>query len=135
MVIIVHGTYKPDLGLYEEYYKDFHRNPELSRQESRTASIIAGFLEGLGSYRVTKKIGGNGVVGMLENGPGSKVLLRADMDALPVHELTELEYRSKEKGVDPEGKEVSVMHACEFEFLFAESDHISSEERLYSKIC
>lgn len=52
-----------------------------------------------------------------------------------MHELTGLEYRSKEKGVDPEGKEVSVMHACEFEFLFAESDHISSEERLYSKIC
>ena len=107
--------YKPDLSLYEEYYKDFHRNPELSRQESRTASMVADFLEEIGSYRVIKKIGGHGVVGVLKNGPGPKVLLRADMDALPVPELTGLEHRSKVKGVDPEGKEVSVMHACEFE--------------------
>ena len=66
---------------------------------------------------MTEKIGGHGVVGVLENGPGPKVLLRADMDALPVPELTGLEYASKEKGIDPEGKEVSVMHACEFEIF------------------
>ena len=109
------GRYKPDLGLYEEYYKDFHRNPELSRQESRTACIVANFLKNVGLYRVTEKIGGYGVVGMLDNGPGPKVLLRADMDALPVPELTGLDYASKAKGIDPEGKEVSVMHACECE--------------------
>ena len=104
--------YKPNLTLYEEYYKDFHRNPELSRQEFRTARIAAGFLNDIGSYRVTEKIGGHGVVGVFENGPGPKVLLRADMDALPVPELTGLEYASKKKAVDPDGNQVSVMHAC-----------------------
>lgn len=92
------ARYKPDLGLYEEYYKDFHQHPELSRQESRTAVIVADFLEDVGLYRVVKKVGGHEVVGVLENGPGSKVLLRADMDALPVPELTGLDYGSKEKG-------------------------------------
>ena len=115
------GRYKPDLALYEEHYKDFHRNPELSRQESRTARIVADFLGDIGSYRVTEKIGGHGVVGLLDNGPGPKVLLRADMDALPVPELTGLDYASKGKGMDPEGKEVSVMHACEFNTSIHES--------------
>ena len=64
---------------------------------------------------MTEKIGGHGVVGVLDNGPSPKVLLRADMDALPVPELTGLDYASKVKGMDPEGKEVSVMHTCEFE--------------------
>ena len=63
---------------------------------------------------MTEHIGGHGVVGVLENGRGPKVLLRADMDALPVPELTGLGYASQKKGVDPEGKEVSVMHACRF---------------------
>lgn len=66
---------------------------------------------------MTEKIGGHGVVGVLENGPGPTVLLRADMDALPVPELTGLEYASKKKGIDPDGKEVSIMHACEFEVV------------------
>ena len=90
--------YRPDLTPYEDYYKDFHRHPELSRQEARTARIAANFLRGIGSYRVTEKIGGHGVVGVFENGAGPKVMLRADMDALPVPELTRLEYASKEKG-------------------------------------
>jgi len=104
--------YRPKLDLYENYYKDFHQHPELSRQEGRTARIAADFLREIGSYRVTEKIGGHGVVGVFENGAGPKVMLRADMDALPVPELTGLEYASKEKAVDPEGKEVPVMHAC-----------------------
>ena len=58
--------YKPNLTLYEEYYKDFHQNPELSRQESRTARIATHFLNDIGSYRVTEKIGGHGVVGIFE---------------------------------------------------------------------
>ena len=104
--------YNPNLTLYEEYYyKDFHRSPELSRPESRTARIAAEFLNNIGSNRVTEKIGGHGVVGVFENGPGPKVLLHADMDALPVPELTGLKYASKKQGVDPEAKEVSVMHA------------------------
>ena len=106
------GRYVPDLARYEEYYKDFHRNPELSRQESRTAQIIANYLKELGHYRVTDKIGGDGVVGILDNGPGPTVLLRADIDALPVLEQTGLEYASQARGIDPEGKDVPVMHAC-----------------------
>lgn len=113
--------YTPDLSDYEEYYKDFHQNPDLSRQESRTAGIIADFLKSIGSYCVTAQIGGHGVVGVFENGPGPKVMLRADMDALPVPELTGLDYASKKKGVDPEGKQVPVMHACMLMFpLLAE---------------
>ena len=108
--------YTPNLSEYEEYYKDFHRNPELSRQESRTAGIVADFLKSIGSYRVTVQIGGHGVVGVFENGPGPKIMLRADMDALPVPELTGLDYASKKKGVDPEGKQVPVMHACRLMF-------------------
>ena len=102
----------PNLRDYEEYYKDFHRNPELSRQESRTAGIVADFLKSIGSYRVTVQIGGHGVVGVFENGPGPMVMLRADMDALPVPELAGLDYASTKKGVDPEGNKVPVMHAC-----------------------
>ena len=104
--------YRPELALYEEYYKTIHSNPELSRQESRTARLVADFLNNVGLYKVVEGIGGYGVVGLLENGPGPVVLLRADMDALPVPELTGLPYASKRKGLDPEGKEVSVMHAC-----------------------
>ena len=98
--------YKPNLTPYEEYYKDFHGNPELSHQESRTARIAADSLNDIGSYRVTEKIGGHGVVGVSENGLCPKALLRADMEALPVPELTGLEYASKKQGVDPESKEV-----------------------------
>ena len=117
-VLQILRRYTPNLSDYEEYYRDFHRNPELSRQESRTARIVADFLREIGSYRVTVQIGGHGVVGLFENGPGPKVMLRADMDALPVPELTGLDYASKKKGVDPEGKEVHVMHACRLMFSF-----------------
>ena len=104
--------YKPELGPYEEYYKSIHSNPELSRQESETAHLVADFLNDVGLYKVIEGIGGHGVVGVLENGRGPVVLLRADMDALPVPELTGLQHASKKKGLDPEGKEVSIMHAC-----------------------
>ena len=106
------SRHRPDLRPYEDYYKDFHRNPELSRQESRTARIVVDFLREVGSYRVVDRIGGHGVVGVLENGPGPKILLRADMDALPVPERTGLEYASCKRGVDPEGRDVPIMHAC-----------------------
>jgi metal-dependent amidase/aminoacylase/carboxypeptidase family protein len=81
-------------GQSELVYKDFHRHPELSCQESRTAEIAANHLKKLHEFSVCEKIGGNGVVGVLENGPGSVVLLRAEMNALPVLEKTNLDYAS-----------------------------------------
>ena len=91
-------------------YQDLHRNPELSFQETRTAAIVASRLRDLG-YDVTEGVGRTGVVGLLVNGDGPVVLLRADMDALPVAESTGLDYASTARGTDPEGKDVAVMHA------------------------
>lgn len=92
-------------------YRDLHAHPELSFQEHRTAGIVADALEGLG-LAVTTGIGGTGVVGVLENGDGPTVLLRADMDGLPVEEATGLPYASTARGTDPDGNDVPVMHAC-----------------------
>lgn len=92
-------------------YRDLHRNPELSFQEHRTAGIVAEALRGLG-YAVTEGIGGTGVTGVLARGEGPTVLLRADMDGLPVREATGLDYASTATGTDHEGAEVPVMHAC-----------------------
>ena len=92
-------------------YRDLHANPELSFAERRTAGIVARSLEALG-YEVHTGIGGTGVVGVLRRGEGPTVLVRADMDALPVAEATGLEYASTARGVDPAGKDVPVMHAC-----------------------
>ena len=94
-----------------EVYRDLHRNPELSYQETRTSGIVAQSLTDRG-YDVATGIGRTGVVGVLRNGEGPTVLLRADMDALPVEERTGLDYASAARGVDPEGADVSVMHAC-----------------------
>jgi len=92
-------------------YQDLHANPELSFAEHRTAGIVAERIGALG-YAVTTGIGGTGVVGVLENGAGPTVLLRADMDGLPVLEETGLDYASVARGVSPEGDDVPVMHAC-----------------------
>ena len=94
-----------------EVYQDLHRNPELSFQETRTAAIVADRLTAMG-YDVTTGVGGTGVVGLLRNGDGPVVLLRADMDGLPVEEKTGLGYASSVRGVDDEGNDVAVMHAC-----------------------
>ncbi len=94
-----------------DIYQDLHANPELSFQEHRTAGIVAAILGELG-YSVTTGLGGTGVVGLLANGEGPTVLLRADMDGLPVEEQTGLAYASTARGVDPEGNEMPVMHAC-----------------------
>lgn len=102
-----------DLSFYESLYKDLHQHPELSLQEKQTASKIAQQLRSFEGVKVYTGIGGHGVVGVLENGPGKTVMLRADTDALPVEEKTGLEYASKVKMVDVEdGVEKSVMHAC-----------------------
>src|SRR6202042_698529 len=81
------------LAELERVYKDIHANPELSMQESRTAGIAAEWLGGHG-YEVTTGVGGTGVIGLLRNGDGPTVLLRADMDALPIEESTGLAYAS-----------------------------------------
>jgi hippurate hydrolase len=95
----------------EDCYRDLHRHPELSHHEFRTAGLVAGRLGEYG-YLVHDGIGGTGVVGVLENGPGPTVLLRADMDALPVQEATGLEYASTVRTTDDDGRDVPVMHAC-----------------------
>lgn len=95
----------------ESLYKDFHRNPELSHQEERTAGIVAKQLTSFG-FEVHMNIGGTGVVGVLGNGDGPTVLVRADMDALPVAEATGLDYASTAVATDDQGAQTSVMHAC-----------------------
>lgn len=96
----------------EELYKDLHRHPELSHQEHRTAAAVAERLRQSG-FEVTTGIGGTGVVGVLRNGEGPAVLLRADMDALPVREDTGLPYASTAVGTPVgEDSEGPVMHAC-----------------------
>src|SRR4051794_34476146 len=99
------------IGDLEELYRDVHAHPELSMQEHRTAGKAAERLQGAG-YEVTTEIGGTGVVGVLGNGDGPTVMLRADMDALPVREATGLPYSSTATATDPDGNEVPVMHAC-----------------------
>ncbi len=92
-------------------YKHLHANPELSYQEAKTAARLAAELRELG-FAVTEKVGGHGVVGVLQNGRGPTVLVRADMDALPVVERTGLPYASKVRTRDRHGNDVGVMHAC-----------------------
>ncbi|OLE26096.1 MAG: amidohydrolase [Actinobacteria bacterium 13_1_20CM_3_71_11] len=94
-----------------ELYQDLHAHPELSFAEHRTAGIAAERARALG-YEVTEGIGGTGVVAVLRNGPGPTVLLRADLDGLPVLEETGLPYASVQRGRDPDGIDVPVMHAC-----------------------
>lgn len=96
---------------WSAFYQDLHRNPELGFQETRTAGLVAERLAGFG-FEVTTGVGGTGVVGVLRNGDGPTALLRADMDALPVEERTGLAYASTARGVNAEGKDVPVMHAC-----------------------
>ncbi len=95
----------------ETFYKDLHQHPELSHQEQRTAQRVAGQLREYGCT-VHDGIGGTGVVGVLSNGDGPTVLLRADMDALPVKEDTGADYASTATARDADGSQVPVAHAC-----------------------
>ncbi|XVX20381.1 amidohydrolase [Actinomycetota bacterium] len=97
-------------GDLESLYKELHAHPELSHEETRTAGIIAERLKTAGA-EVHEGIGGTGVVGVIANGDGPTVLLRADIDGLPVKEATGLEYASTQT-VDRDGQQVPVMHAC-----------------------
>lgn len=99
------------LPALETAYKDVHAHPELSMQEVRTASIAAKHLKENG-YAVTTGVGKTGVVGVLRNGDGPTVMLRADMDALPIREATGLSYASTVTTTDSTGEMVPVAHAC-----------------------
>jgi hippurate hydrolase len=92
-------------------YLDLHQNPELSAHETQTAAKLAGRLRSAG-YDVTEQVGGTGVVAILKSGPGPVILLRTELDALPVEEKTGLPYASKVRAQDDAGREVAVMHAC-----------------------
>jgi hippurate hydrolase len=96
---------------FEPVYKEFHSHPELSLREEKTSERLAGDLEKLG-FKVTRRVGGYGVVGVLKNGDGRTLLVRTDMDALPVTEQTGAAYASGVKVTDDKGNAVGVMHAC-----------------------
>ncbi len=98
----------PDI---ERLYVELHQNPELSLHEEKTAARLARALRGLG-FEVATGIGGHGLVGVLRNGHGPTVMLRADLDALPVEEKTGLPYASRVRFTDPDGRTVPVAHAC-----------------------
>ncbi len=95
----------------EDFYRELHRHPELSHQEHATAAQVAERLRSFG-YQVHEGVGGTGVVGVLQNGHGPGVLMRADLDALPVKEQTGLPYASAVTARDADGTESPVMHAC-----------------------
>jgi amidohydrolase len=97
---------------YEALYKHFHEHPELSNLEAKTAKTIAVQLSSLQAFNITTNIGGHGVVGVLKNGPGKTILLRADMDALLILEATGLPYSSTVTMLDVKGVMRPVMHAC-----------------------
>ncbi len=105
----IQADYDDHLG---HLFEHFHRNPELSTVEFETAARMAKELREAG-FKVTEKVGGTGVVAMLENGEGPLVMMRADMDGLPVEEKSGLETASRKKQIDPiTGNEVFTMHAC-----------------------
>ncbi|GAA4714447.1 M20 family metallopeptidase [Sphingomonas lutea] len=105
----VRADYQASLGGLFDW---FHRNPELSFKEMLTAARMAKELRGVPGMAVTEKVGGTGVVGVMRNGAGPVVLVRADMDGLPVHEDSGLPNASKVRQVDIDGVEKPVMHAC-----------------------
>ncbi|TFD87019.1 amidohydrolase [Cryobacterium lactosi] len=119
----------------EDIYRFLHMNPELSFQEHNTAALVEAELRELG-FDVLTGIGTTGVVGVLRNGDGPTVLLRADMDALPVAEQTGLEYASNTLGNDQDGNEVPVMHACGHDMhvtcLIGAARHLSQDRGSWS---
>jgi amidohydrolase len=107
----IQGNIDGALPTLEKLYTYLHSHPELSYQEEHTAATLAKELKNLG-FDVTSKVGGHGIVGVLRNGDGPTVMVRTDMDALPVVEKTGRPYASKVRARDRDGKEVGVMHAC-----------------------
>jgi amidohydrolase len=103
----IHG----DMPQLMALYRDLHANPELSMQEVRTPALMAPKMRELG-FEVTEHVGKTGLVAVMRNGPGPVLLIRADMDALPVREQTGLPFASKAMGKLPDGTDTPVMHAC-----------------------
>ena len=95
----------------QAFYLDLHAHPELSGHEVQTAAKLAEHLRSAG-YEVTEHVGGTGIVALLKNGAGPTIMLRTELDALPVEEKTGLPYASKVQAKDDAGRDVSVMHAC-----------------------
>jgi hippurate hydrolase len=115
---VLAASAQAQLPALTETYKHLHTHPELSKQEAQTAAFVAGELRKLG-YTVTEHVGkyedgtqAEGVVAILENGPGPRLLLRTELDALPVEEKTGLDYASHVKTTNAQGQAVPVMHAC-----------------------
>ena len=104
--------YRPNLGPYEKLREYFHSHPELSLQESSTAAAVTSCLRKFDDYKIYEHIGGHGLAAVLRNGGDKTVLLRADMDALPVEEKTGLAFASKVTMKDADGVVKPVMHAC-----------------------
>ena len=102
---------RQNIDVLLELYHDFHSKPELSFREERTAAKLAEELKNVGA-EVTTGVGRLGVVGLIKNGEGPVIMIRTDLDALPVVEATGLPYASKIKTKDPKGNDVGVMHAC-----------------------
>lgn len=112
------SSVEKQLPALTEIYKDLHRHPELSHHEEKTSSFLAGELRKAG-YEVAERVGkyqdgsqGYGIVAVMANGPGPRLLVRADMDALPVEEKTGLDYASRVRATNAQGQDVGVMHAC-----------------------
>ena len=102
------GVLEPEL---ETLYRDLHEHPELAFHEERTAAALAERLRALG-FDVTTGVGHTGMVAILRNGPGPVVMLRTELDALPIEEKTGLPFASKAKETDSEGNVVAIAHAC-----------------------
>jgi hippurate hydrolase len=108
---VIEKSVNDDLSRLKDIYEDIHRHPELSYHEERTAAKLAGLMRELG-FEVTENVGGAGIVCVLKNGDGPTLLIRTDMDALPVAEQTGLAYASQVRTRDKNGNDVGVMHAC-----------------------
>ena len=104
-------SHRPTLDQYADFYRDVHQHPDVSAMEADTAKKVVSHLERLG-YTAHSNIGGHGVVGVFSNGPGKTVLMRAELDALPILEQTNLPYRSERRMIDRYGNERPIMHAC-----------------------
>lgn len=105
------GRVAAEYGTLETFYRDLHAHPELSFHEEKTAAKVAAELRKAG-VETTTGVGGHGVVGVLRNGRGRTILIRTDLDALPVKEQTGLPYASQVRTTNDAGMEVDVMHAC-----------------------
>lgn len=110
VLLLMSGSASAETALLD-LYKHLHAHPELSFQEQATAALVAAELRSAG-FTVVEGVGGYGVVGVLRNGEGPTLMLRTDLDALPVVEQTGLAYASKVRATEMTGQDVGVMHAC-----------------------